>query len=178
MCPYVSDSASGASGTFDTSAVVTTGSGSGGSVNVDLTETNGLLDSIAAGISGIGDTLIHLFVPTETQIIDFRDDLDYLLDDTFSGIPETNNILDDVKDTIVGAPPVSQITFPAIAVPHTSFSIPSRVVNLVPDSNLLDFIKMGFDILATCAFINLIRKKFDEIIHGKIVVESEEVSIS
>ena len=181
MCPYVSGDAFGQSGTFASSSsgsgAVTTSAGSG-SANVDLSETNGILGTIAAGISGIADTLVHVFVPTEEQILDFRNDLDELLDDTFSGIPETNDILDDVKDTIVDAPPVSQITFPAIAVPNTSFTIAQRTVNLVPMPDLLDFIKLGFDILATCAFINLIRKKFDEIIHGKVIVESEDVSIS
>lgn len=180
MCPYVSDNASGASGTFaSSSGAVTTGSGSG-SVNVDLSETNGILDSIAAGISGIGDTLVHVFVPTETQIIDFKNDLDTLLDDTFSGIPETQNILDDVRDTIADSSPVSEITFPAVSVPGTHFTIASRTVNLVPIPSLLDFIKLGFDILATCLFINLIRSKFDEIIHGKVVVElqHEEVGVS
>ena len=181
MCPYVSGDAFGQSGTFASSssgsAPVTTSAGSG-SANVDLSETNGILGTIAAGISGIADTLVHVFVPTEEQILDFRNDLDELLDDTFTGIPETNDILDDVKDTIVDAPPVSQITFPAIAVPNTSFTIAQRTVNLVPMPDLLDFIKLGFDILATCAFINLIRKKFDEIIHGKVIVESEDVSIS
>lgn len=182
MCPYVSGDAFGQSGTFapvSSSGTVTgTTSAGSGSVNVDLTETNGILGSIAAGISGIGDTLVHVFVPTEEQILDFRSDLDELLDDTFSGIPETGDILDDVKDTIVDAPPVSQITFPAINVPNTSFSIASRTVNLVPIPDLLDFIKLGFDILATCAFVNLIRKRFDEILHGKIIVESEDCGIS
>ena len=178
MCPYISSSASGASGTFDTSS----GGGSGGTgdinVNIDLEETNGILDSILDGISGIGDTLIHVFVPTDEQILDFKDDLNDLLDDTFSGIPETNDILDDVKDVIADSSPVSQITFPAVSVPNTHFSIPQKIVNLNPDSDLLDFIKMGFDILATCLFINLIRLKFDEIIHGKVVVESDETGVS
>ena len=182
MCPYVSGDAFGQSGTFvpsSSSGTVTgTTSAGSGSVNVDLTVTNGILGSIAAGISGIGDTLVHVFVPTDEQIFDFRSDLDELLDDTFSGIPETGDILDDVKDTIVDAPPVSQITFPAISVPNTSFAIASRTVNLVPIPDLLDFIKLGFDILATCAFVNLIRKRFDEIIHGKIIVESEDCGIS
>lgn len=169
MCPYISNNASGASGTFDTSS-----GGSGGSgdvnVNIDLEETNGILGSILDGISGIGDTLLHLFVPTEEQMQDFYDDMSDMLDNTFIGYSDSTDILDDIRNTMGSAVPVTTLSFPAIQVQGYNI-IPETVVSLTPLDFLIDYIKIGFDLLATCAFINLIRLKFDEIILGKTVVE-------
>ena len=183
MCPYVSGDAFGQSGTFVTSG----GSGGGSSVSgtgtdinvnvdVDMSETNSLLDSIKNGIVGLADTLVHVFVPTSEQIEDFHSDLVQLLDDTFSGQSETADALDAVKDSISNATPVDYLTFPGVTV--GSFSIPQQNVNLVPLPELLPYIKLGFDFLATCLFINLVRLKIDEVLHGKVVVEKDEVEIS
>ena len=179
MCPYVSDSASGASGTF----VSTSGSGSGSSgsgtdinVNIDMSETNSILDVIKNGIVGLADTLVHVFVPTSEQIEDFHSDLVQLLDDTFSGQSETADALDAVKQSISDATPVDYLVFPGVTV--GSFSIPQQNVNLVPMPDLLPYIKLGFDFLATCLFINLVRLKIDEVLHGKVVVERDEVEVS
>lgn len=183
MCPYVSGAAFGQSGTFVTSG----GSGGGSSVSgtgtdinvnvdVDMSETNSLLDIIKNGIVGLADTLVHVFVPTSEQIEDFHSDLVQLLDDTFSGQSETADALDAVKDSISDATPVDYLTFPGVTV--GSFSIPEQNVNLVPMPELLPYIKLGFDFLATCLFINLVRLKIDEVLHGKVVVEKDEVEIS
>ena len=176
MCPYVGSNASGASGTFTT---VSGGSGGGDvNVDVDLTETNSWLENIFDGISGIGSTISGLFMPDEQDMTDFYNDLCDLLDDSFSGYQDSTDILDDVKDTISNADPVSTITFPQVSVPHTNFSIGPYTVSLAPDSDLLDAVRLAIDLIATCAVINLIRLKIDEIIHGKVVIESEEVEMS
>lgn len=183
MCPYVSGAAFGQSGTFVTSG----GSGGGSSVSgtgtdinvnvdVDMSETNSLLDIIKNGIVGLADTLVHVFVPTSEQIEDFHSDLVLLLDDTFSGQSETADALDAVKQSISDATPVDYLTFPGVTV--GSFSIPQQNVNLVPMPELLPYIKLGFDFLATCLFINLVRLKIDEVLHGKVVVEKDEVEVS
>ena len=173
MCPYISSSASGASGTFsDTSAgpPVSGTTDINVNVDVDLTETNGILGSILTGISGIGDTILHLFVPTEQQMQDFYDDMSDMLDTTFIGYSDSTDILDDIRSTMGSAVPVTTLTFPAITVQGYSI-IPATVVSLTPLDFLIEYIKIGFDLLATCALINLIRLKFDEIILGKTVVE-------
>lgn len=175
QCPYVSSGASGASGTFTT---VSGGSGGDINIDVDLSETNSWLENIFDGLSGIGSTISGLFMPDEQDMTDFYTDLCDLLDDSFSGYQDSTDILDDVKDTISNADPVTTITFPQFTVPHTSFSIGPYTVSLAPDSALLDAVRLAIDLIATCAVINLIRWKIDEIIHGKVVIESEEVEMS
>ena len=173
MCPYISSNASGASGTFSDTSAGPPVSGTGDinvDVDIDLTETNGILGSILTGISGIGDTILHLFVPTEEQMQDFYDDMSDMLDDTFIGYSDSTDILDDIRSTMGSAVPVTTLTFPAITVQGYNI-IPETVVSLTPLDFLIEYIKIGFDLLATCAFINLIRLKFDEIILGKTVVE-------
>lgn len=173
MCPYISSNASGASGTFSDTSAGPPVSGTGDinvDVDIDLTETNGILGSILTGISGIGDTILHLFVPTEEQMQDFYDDMSDMLDTTFIGYSDSTDILDDIRNTMGSAVPVTTLTFPAIQVQGYSI-IPETVVSLTPLDFLIEYIKIGFDLLATCAFINLIRLKFDEIILGKTVVE-------
>ena len=180
MCPYVSGAAFGQSGTFAStfgSGGGTSVSGTGTDINVnvdvDMSETNSLLDIIKNGIVGLADTLVHVFVPTQTQIQDFHDDLIDILDDTFGGQSETADALDAVKAAISNSEPVDTLYFPAISI--SGFTIPQQSVNLVPLPNLLPYIKLGFDFLATILFVNVIRLKIDEVIHGKIVVESDEV---
>lgn len=176
QCPYVSSGASGASGTFTT---VSSGSGGGTdiNVNVDMSETNSLLENIFDGISGIGDVILHVFFPEEAELIDFASDLVDLIEDSFSGYEESQDILDDIKSCILDTSTTASLTFPAISIPHTSFQLPARTVNLSIDDGLLEWVRLAIDLVATCAFINLIRLKIDEVIHGKVVVESDEVDL-
>lgn len=179
MCPYVSGEAFGQSGTFASSSAPVTGTTPVyGSVmipdiNIDMDETNSILSNILEGIGNIGSVIVSIFSPSEQQVIDFHDNLIDLLDDTFGGQAETADALDDVKAAISDSEPVDTLYFPAISV--MGFSIPEQSVNLVPLPELLPYIKLGFDFLATILFINVIRLKIDEIIHGKIVVENDEV---
>ena len=62
QCPYVSSGASGASGTFTTVSVGTTDINI--NVDVDLTETNGLLESILDGLNPVSQ-LVDLQIMTE-----------------------------------------------------------------------------------------------------------------
>lgn len=175
MCPYVGSNASGASGTF------TTGSGGSGDinvdVNVDMSETNSWLENIFDGISGIGSTISGLFLPDGQDLEDFASDLTDEIFDAFDGYDESEDILDDIKSCIMDSSTTGSLTFPAISIPHTSFQLPARTVNLSFDSDLLEWVRLAIDLVATCAFINLIRLKADEIIHGKVVVESDEVDL-
>ena len=179
MCPYVSGDAFGQSGTFASSSTPATGTTPVyGSVvipdiNIDMDETNSILSDILQSIGNIGSVIVSIFSPSEQQVIDFHDDLIDLLEDTFGGQAETADALDDVKAAISDSEPVDTLYFPAISV--MGFTIPEQSVNLVPLPELLPYIKLGFDFLATILFINVIRLKIDEIIHGKIVVESDEV---
>lgn len=179
MCPYVSGAAFGQSGTFASSSAPVTGTTPVyGSVvipdiNIDMDETNSILSDILQGIGNIGSVIVSIFSPSEQQVIDFHDNLIDLLEDTFGGQAETADALDDVKAAISDSEPVDTLYFPAISV--MGFTIPEQSVNLVPLPELLPYIKLGFDFLATILFINVIRLKIDEIIHGKIVVENDEV---
>ncbi len=95
--PYISSDASGSSG------VVTTSSASSGggdiNVNVDMSETNSLLDSLVSGINGLGqfilDGLVSLFVPSD----DFFDSLIDQLRQRFSWYTS----IEDAFDSLLAA---------------------------------------------------------------------------
>ena len=103
MCPYVSGDAGGASGTF-----VTNSGGSGDinvNVDVDLTETNGLLESILDGLNPVSQ-LVDLLtsaadIPEATTIASLslpNDNADY--DRMLMTMDE---IMDDMPDTVAAA---------------------------------------------------------------------------
>lgn len=175
MCPYVSGDASGASGTFATSGTDSGGTDINVNVDVDLTETNGLLGSIISGISGIGDSIKGLFVPDQEDIVDFKEDVADILTDSFSGYSETQELLDDVRDVLISSNPSAVLEFPAISIPGTSFATSAKSINLNFDNDIIDWVKWIIDIMATIAVVNMIQNKIKAVLVGESVVEVEEI---
>lgn len=167
--PYIT-----ASGEIDTVSG-TTGTNPDGSINVDLSETNGLLSGIADVLSGIVSGIADIFVPDQDFLLGWKDDMGGILDDTFGKYTEIDDILERVKNTLVDTQPNAVVRFPGVHPPGSSFSIPAQDVNAVPSalSDFVDYIKFGFDILATCLFVNSCKRKWDEVVLGKTVVEIE-----
>lgn len=182
MCPYVSGDASGASGTFVTGG--SSGSDINVSVDVDMSETNGILGRIENILGGLVDGVKGLFIPRQSFLEEWKDDMQDLLYDTFSPVSEAEDTLDDLltriqqvgeitTDGVVGC-----VEIPEIRVPHTGrepLVIPSRLVSLRPNelSGILEQVKSFIDILATIAVFNMLLDKFKAVLVGEKVVEVE-----
>ena len=96
MCPYVSNNASGASGTFDTSAV-TTGTNSGG-VSVDLS-------GVESQLAGVGDDvgLIVSAILDDSDVPDVDEPMETCpprLDIDEQMMITAKHIMDDIPDTV------------------------------------------------------------------------------
>lgn len=171
--PYVTDNFSGSNGTPSSSS----GTTGNINVNVDLSETNSILDDVKDAITGIWSGITGVFVPSSQYIDDWKSDITDLLDDSFGRYSEVDDLLDDVKDSIIGAAPSSDIALPAVSIPNTSLQFQARTWHVIPEgwSFIVDYIKFGFDILFTCLFVNTVRQRLRTIIHGETLVEVEGV---
>lgn len=172
--PYISSGASGSQGTFSDSQTSASVSGDI-NVSVDMSETNGILDSIKDILSGIVSGVAGIFVPDQDFLLDWKVDMGGILDDTFGKYTEIDDLLERVKNMLVDTQPNAVVRFPGIHPPGSSFFIPAQDVNAVPPAlaDFVEYIKFGFDILATCLFVNSCKLKWDEVVLGKTVVEIE-----
>lgn len=168
MCPYISYSASGASGTFDTSVSQTGGTtGSGDiNVNVDMTETNGLLGRIEIILSGIVDGIKGLFVPDDDFISDWVVDMKVLLEDHLGGLYQAVTLSVNFWNQFQEVTVKQSIDIPACSVPLAGstftlgpYSVPLKVSGL--PSVLYDGIAYIIDFLAVMAFIKMCRNKLE-----------------
>lgn len=170
-CPYISQDADGSQGTFTT----TNQPDIDISVDIDMSETNSLLSGIQSTLSGLVSGIAGIFIPSDDDLQDWLDDMEGVYHDTFGQYAEIDELLDDVEDTLLDTSPSAVVEFPALSIPNTSLQFQARSVNLIRSeySGILDIIKWAFDIAATCLFVNTMKKKLDEIILGKTVVELE-----
>lgn len=174
--PYISEDATAENGIV----TGTTTAPSGGSGSVDLDQTNGLLGDIIAGISNLGDNIIDgiigLFVPEERTLEAFENALADLLLDTFGGIE--SDMLDTVIVDLLTHGATESITWPAISVPGTNFSLPAYNVPLKPaavqNHNFYEALALLVDLICTCWVINLIMHNIKVFLVGEKVVEVEE----
>lgn len=178
MCPYVSGSAVGGSGVFTTAS----GSGSGDvnvNVDIDMDETNGLLEDIKDGISGIGDTILGLFVPDEQFMEDWKDDMQDLLEDHLGGLYEAVATLDDFWDQFQNIQTKQEIYIPACHIPlaGTDFVLGDWHVPLKPagiPQILYTSLALIVDFLAIMSFLKMCRNKLEIFLNpDSEVVESD-----
>lgn len=174
-CPTVADASTMASGTD----IGTTSSGDI-TVNIDMTETNSILDSILDAIEGVVDAIAGLFVPSEDALTDFKDDMQDLLAEHLGGLYDAEQAVEDYAQTIADADTTATqtIRFPALAIPLgvATFSLGPYDIPLKPyaqDFSILwDALALAIDIIVTTAFINMCRKKLEIFLHpdGEVIV--------
>ena len=182
-CPYVSSGAQGSAGAvYQTTASGGSGGGSSSTeinvnVDVDMSETNGLLDSMLDWFgdffSDLWDFVDGLFVPSEGFFDNWVDEIiDTLTDEFLPHIPLHEQLDDIVNDLLaaLGGGAAQTVTFPAISVPGTSFSLPAYSVPLVPNGyeNVVEYLKTFIDVICTVWVFNMIINR----IHGLIVGET------
>lgn len=177
-CPYVSSNATGQNGTLP---AVTTSSPSSTTiinVDVDMTETNSILDNILSGIGGLVNGVKGLFIPDSEDITDFKDDIADILDDTFSGYTDAQDYIEDMREILVDPAPSAVIQFPAINIPYGGgkvFHVDSQTVDCAYNNEHMETIRTIIDILFTLWLINMILNKHHAILVGEKSVEIEGV---
>lgn len=131
-----------------------------------------LFDSIAELPSKlwqlISDGLKSLFMPSEDFIIQFKDDIDSILEEKLGAVYQVVNIMLESWDSITANDQSNTITIPqtTINLPQgNSFSFGGVSVPIVP--NGFDFlataIKTIVGIVCTIMAVNGLRKKYDEV---------------
>ena len=157
-------------------------------------------DAVKNGISNIANYIIELpnklwnliseglkslFVPTEQQIVDFKEDIDLLLKEKFGALYEVADIVrsswENVTVTSVAGPGGGSSGGGTIVTGGESINLPTVTIPL-PDGNQFSFggttircVPQGFEFLATAlktiigilitfVFANGIRKRYDEVI--------------
>jgi hypothetical protein len=169
--PYVTSGASGSSGSGSSST------SSSGSINVDLHETNGLLDGILDVLDGLLDGIAALFIPDQEFLEDFSSDLEDAAVEHLGGVWEAEQLVADHLAVFTDTAASGSITIPSAAIPLAgeTFYFPpagSNTVDLKPDelensafSLLYDGLAMILDFLCTAAFVNMCKKKVEHFLN-------------
>lgn len=179
--PYVSSGASGAAGTLPSQTTTTAPVGGSGDINVsvevDMSETNGLLGGIQQTLSGLVQGIADIFTPTQNFIESWKTNVVNLFYEVFAPYEGTKELLDNFANDLFSYGAAETVEFPGFSVPGTSFSVASYSVPLKPASMSGTFaiLRTGFNILATLATINLIMTKVKAFLVGEKVVEVEGV---
>lgn len=173
--PYISDNASGATGTF-TSASGGSGGDTNINVNVDMSETNekldeqtGLLQSIKEGISGIFESiknaLVSVFVPDSDFMDEFKSDMQTLLSEHLGGLYQAIAAIDDIFERFAEARAKGSIHIDAVNIPLAgetltlgNWDVPLKVDGL---NILYDGIAFIIDFIAVAGFLNMCRNKLE-----------------
>lgn len=152
----------------------------GGGTNVDIdvivgdikdimSDNNGILSQIYNFVVTIPETILDgiqaLFIPTEEDLEGFKDDADDLLHETFGGLYDAEEMVHDGLSDIPSNSK-STITFPGITV--SEFSLPAQEVPIRPAGfdYLFDTLATVIDIIATFAFLNMLKHKLSKILGG------------
>ena len=178
-CPYITDGASGATGTF-TSTTATTAPTSGDiNVNVDMSETNSLLETLISGVDGLLDGLIHLFVPTSDELSAWVDDMDDLLHDHLGGMYQAVDLIDSTYDGYGDVTAMTSFHVDACNIPLAgatltlgNWDVPLRSAAL--PQLFYDALAYIIDFLAVVAFLNMLRRKLEIVLNpDSEVVETD-----
>lgn len=167
-CPYITDL-----GSIDTisGTTGTTSSNSSGTVivDVDLEETNTLLDGILDVLGGVVSGIGGLFIPDEHVFSDFWDDLELAiydkLDPLYTVVVQIDRVFTNIRDTGAGTHfHIDGVTFPVGGGQYMTlgnWDVP--IVPDIPGNNLPDGLmwtcKRIISIVCTLAFVNMCKDK-------------------
>lgn len=184
--PYVSVGASGATGT-PAATSATTSQQINVNVDVDMSETNGILGTISSSISTLASSIVSgitgIFIPSQEDFQRFRSTIDTKLEENF-GVAYTAHTI--IHDTIAGVDTTQieeTIDIPQINIPvvvNSSGEVLQTMpfggwtVSLKPESTKLSFLYSSLrligNIIVTLAVINTLRNKFEYFINGGVTV--------
>lgn len=176
--PYVSADAVASSGTFVTTGSTSSGTGTDINVNVDIdmTETNGILGGIRDILANLGNFIVtgikNLFIPTQEDLDAFKNTVQQLLRETFGGIPELEDQLEDAVSGLFNVTAKTSIHFDGIQF-DGHYYVPEQYVSLKPAGydDLYTFVEMIINILATIATVNTCINLVKRVVVGEVIVD-------
>lgn len=149
-------------------------------IDVDMSETNGLLDQIKQGISGIAQSILeglkNLFIPDGAFLQQFSADMDNLAKGHLGGLYQAEALLVDMFEGFGAVTAKEEIYIPPVSIPLAGenlilgdWHIPLKVAGL--PLILYEGIAFIVDFLAIMAFLAMCRNKVEVF----LVPESEEI---
>lgn len=125
-------------------------------------------ESIVNLPSVIIEGLKNLFIPSSTQIIDMKESWNDVLADRFGAVYESASLLTDCWDGIMQADQTNTIKVPSVGIrlpENNGFSFGGYEVRVVPEGfgSLAGTVKMVSGLMGTLAFVNGLRKRYDEV---------------
>ena len=119
----------------------------------------------------ISDGLKALFIPTQSQIESMRGSWEWTLSSRFGAVYQAGAMLFDVAGSVRDTAAQGVIEFPSVTVnlAGTDFTFGGYDVDVVPDGFewLATTIKGVLDIVCTLAFINALKRRYDDILGGE-----------
>lgn len=170
-----------------TAPVTTAPSGTGDinvNVDVDLTETNGLLGSILDALSSLGSSIVNgiknIFLPDQEDIVNWKQTIVNILNETFGGIPELEEQLKNAISSIFSATARETVRFEGIKIPAAAGEpeaviVPAQDVSLKPSGfgDLFSWAETFINIVATIAVANTCFNQIKRIVVGEVVVDAD-----
>lgn len=116
----------------------------------------------------ISDGLKSLFIPSEDYLVQFKEDLDSMLEEKLGAVYQVIDITMNSWDKIKDSDATNTINFPKVEIAllgGDKFSFGGYDVKIVPDgfSFIIESIKLIVGICASLLFINGLRKRYDEV---------------
>lgn len=144
------------------------------------TITSGFGNVIDAVLS-IPQTIINLFtsamqslfVPTDEDLEGIFDDFDTLLEDKLGAIYQVGASLSDVWDALNTTTATTSLTFPAVSIPGTGFTLPAQTVPIWPAgfTALQSFVRTGTSMVIILLWIKGLHHRFSVILGSESDVE-------
>lgn len=119
----------------------------------------------------ISDGLKNLFVPSETKIEEFKTNFENLFAERFGALYESGQYITTFFENLGENDTQTSIEIPLVSVPlaGVDYTFGGYTVEIVPVKFkfLLDILKVVIDIIVTVAFINAMKKRFEDILGGE-----------
>lgn len=158
----------------DSGGDATTPSSGNEEVVEGIEEANSWLERVVQGITNLPDKILDgiksLFVPDAESMAEYKDQWEALLQQRFGAIYESVKLIDDFATSLRSDSLKGTITFPSVelnlAGTHVVFG--GWEVDVVPAGFefLIEVLKKIISMVATLAFINSMRRKFEMILGG------------
>lgn len=145
----------------------------------------GVFDKLTEGFANVVDTLVSLpteianfladklkslFIPSADSMTGIKDDFDALMGDRFGAIYQAGSMITDWAGNFTEQAAKDTVQMPSVTVDlaGTDFTFGGYDVELVPDrfDFLVDILRGVIDVVCTLAFVNAMKKKYDQIVGG------------
>lgn len=145
-------------------------------------------DTITSGFGNVVDAVLSipqtiinlftsamqsLFVPTDEDLEGIFDDFDTLLEDKLGAIYQVGASLSDVWDALNTTTATTSLTFPAVSIPGTGFTLPAQTVPIWPAgfTALQSFVRTGTSMVIILLWIKGLHHRFSVILGSESDVE-------